>query len=226
MVKPELNILASGSKGNCVLLGPVALDMGVPWKTVAPYKDQIWFVFISHRHGDHLNPATVGRLALEKPGIAWLCGPEMMVEMLKCGISKDRVYDVSTQSIFTYDEKYADFRSVKLFHDVPCYGLEMQFGLWSNPNYRAFYAVDTARLDHVSAKNYDLYLVEANYREDELRERLAEKLASGQYAYEERVRHTHMEEQATLNWLYDNMGPGSEYVLLHRHEGIDQNANG
>lgn len=44
-------ILKTGSKGNCIIVENVfALDMGIPYKLIAPYLKNIKMIFISHRH--------------------------------------------------------------------------------------------------------------------------------------------------------------------------------
>lgn len=44
-------ILKTGSKGNCIIVENVfALDIGIPYKTIKPYLDDIKMIFISHRH--------------------------------------------------------------------------------------------------------------------------------------------------------------------------------
>jgi len=50
------NVLSSGSKGNCVIyLDSIAVDMGLPYKSIEPYKNYLQIVLLSHIHGDHLN---------------------------------------------------------------------------------------------------------------------------------------------------------------------------
>lgn len=112
--------------------------------------------------------------------------------------------------------------AIKTLHDVPNCAYKIVF-----PNSETcFYATDCATLDGIDAKDYDLYMIEANHRRDEIEERIAAKLASGEYPYELEARRNHLSEEQAFDWLAENMGPNSKYVFLHQHkeasnEGID-----
>jgi hypothetical protein len=69
----------------------------------------------------------------------------------------------------------------------------------------------------VEAKNYDLYMVEANHERAEIEARIAEKQAAGEFAYELAAAKNHLSREQALDWLYQNMGPDSQYVFLHQH---------
>lgn len=44
-------VLATGSTGNCVILnGSIAIDIGVPYKTVKPYAKGLRLVLLTHVH--------------------------------------------------------------------------------------------------------------------------------------------------------------------------------
>lgn len=76
---------------------------------------------------------------------------------------------------------------------------------------------DTKAVEGISAKNYDLYLVEGNYDEDEIEERIKEKQQDGKYVYEFRAKDSHLSKQQASEFLLNNMGENSEYVLMHQH---------
>ena len=88
---------------------------------------------------------------------------------------------------------------------------------------RLLYATDTTTLDCVKAKDYNYYLLEANYDEEELKTRLKEKEDNGEYAYEYRVLETHLSKEECNRFLIENMGNNSECIYLHEH--IDKNKN-
>ena len=100
-----------------------------------------------------------------------------------------------------------------LTHDVSNCG----YHIWSG-NDSLFYATDTATLDGVEARGYDLYLIEANHTRAELETRAKAKLEAGQYAYEYRAAANHLSQEQALDWLYQQMGPNSRYVFLHQHQ--------
>lgn len=76
---------------------------------------------------------------------------------------------------------------------------------------------DTNTVEGISAKNYDLYLVEANYDEEEMQERIKKKQQECQYVYEFRAKDNHLSKQQASEFLLANMGENSEYVFMHEH---------
>ena len=83
--------------------------------------------------------------------------------------------------------------------------------------YKIFHATDINSLEGIEAKNYNLYCLEANYNEEELKTRLQEKEKKGEYAYENRVIHTHLSQEECNKFLIANMGDNSECIYLHQH---------
>ena len=80
-------------------------------------------------------------------------------------------------------------------------------------NKKLIYATDTNTLAGIKAKNYDVYLVEGNYEdEDELHERAYTP------EYEERVKSTHLSKEKTTKWLLENMSDNSIYEFMHQHK--------
>lgn len=77
---------------------------------------------------------------------------------------------------------------------------------------------DTKTLEGITAKNYDLYLVEGNYENKEkLHSRAVNEI------YESRVINTHLSKEYTSEWLMNNMGNNSEYVFMHEHKERNKN---
>ena len=84
-------------------------------------------------------------------------------------------------------------------------------------DYKVIYATDKKTLKGISAKNYDLYLIEANYDEDEIEERIRQKQQECKFVYEFRARENHLSKQQASEFLLENMGENSEYVFMHEH---------
>ena len=80
------------------------------------------------------------------------------------------------------------------------------------------YMTDTRTLEGITAKNYDYYLIEGNYDEDEMAQRIKEKIENDEFVHEYRVIDTHLSNQQALNWLVNNMGEKSKYELIHQHK--------
>lgn len=47
----DYSVLATGSSGNCVIINrAVAIDMGIPYKKIAPYAHDLKLVMLTHIH--------------------------------------------------------------------------------------------------------------------------------------------------------------------------------
>lgn len=219
------NIISTGSKGNAVILGErVLVDCGVPYKMLAPYIRELRLVLLTHSHGDHFNPATVRRLHQERPLLRWGCCSWMVPPLVAAGVSLRviDVYDPSNKTGFIYlplSGQKLVVRPELLTHNVPNCGYHLTID-----GTRIFYATDTGTLDGIEAKEYDLYMVEANHTQADIAARVAEKQAAGLYAYEIKAAENHMSREQTEDWLYQNKGPRSLYVFLHGHEERNNDA--
>ena len=220
----EYEVLATGSKGNCVIInGEIAIDMGVTWKKVAPYVKKLKLVLLTHVHSDHFKPSTVKRLHQERPTLRFGCCDWMIKPMLEAGVSKKAI-DVIEPTLPGDTSRAAIYRGLAivdpmpLAHDVPNCG-------WSITMNREhiFYATDTGTMDGIEAKGYEWYFIESNHTTADIEARAAEKLAKGEFAYEMRAASTHLSYEQAMDWLYKNMGPTSQYVLLHGHEERKKN---
>jgi phosphoribosyl 1,2-cyclic phosphodiesterase len=206
-------IIKSGSSGNAVVLeDKILIDCGVPFKALRPYVQALRLVLLTHKHLDHFNPTTVRTLAAERPTLRWACGGWMVPALIKAGVAKRNI-DVCTFGSFSeYTRSSIIICPEELTHDVPNCGWYI-----SMLNGRVFYATDTATLEGVTAPEYDLYLIEANHGEQEIRERIAAKQAAGEYPHEKRAQYTHLSEEKALDFIYRNIGPTGHFVLLHQH---------
>lgn len=204
------NILNTGSDGNCIIVNDiVALDMGVPFKKIEPYINKIKLVFISHKHGDHLNLSTVRKIHELRPTIRFCIGEFLYQELAEAGISKRNIDIIKHGKV--YDYKILKVSPFILIHDVFNYGLR----LFMNGE-KLLYAVDTSTLDHVSAKNYDCYLIEANYDEEVLEENLKSDLENSGFSYNSRVKETHLSVNQASEFILNNIGENSKYEFIHR----------
>lgn len=82
---------------------------------------------------------------------------------------------------------------------------------------KVLYVTDTSDIPF-EAKNYDLYLIEANYHSrEELEKKIQEAQDKGEYTHLIRVLQTHLCENEAIQWLKENMGDNSEYTFIHQH---------
>lgn len=209
-------ILKSGSKGNAVILNDyILIDCGVPFKALQEYYRKFEIVLLTHIHSDHFNKTTIRRLADDRPTLRFACGSWLVNDLIACGVNKRNI-DLMTMRT---KNDYGKF-SVTAFHtkhnvDNCCF----MFDLKRADTRTVFYATDCNTLDGIQAPNMDLYMIEANYKESEISERIADKKLNGEYAYELEVIKNHLSYEKACNWIYENAGSNSEYIFLHKHEG-------
>lgn len=208
----KYEVIATGSKGNCTVLNnSIAIDMGVPFKSLENVYKKLNLVLLTHIHSDHFSKTTIKKLAENRPILRFACCEWLVQDLLDCNVSERNIDVMQIGKIYDYGAFKVS--PVKLYHDVPQCGWRVFIG-----TEKAIYMTDTATLDGISAKNYDLYLVEANYIDEEIQEKIREKQESGQYVYEYRVLRTHLSKEKCDEWLLENMGEHSEYVYLHQHQ--------
>lgn len=212
------DVIATGSTGNAVVInGSILIDCGVPFKALEAVKKDLKLVLLTHAHGDHFRPRTVRALHKERPTLRWCCCDWMVGPLLEAGVDK-RVIDVANADVPGDTSKaliyngLAIVRPEPLVHDVPNCGWHI-----SSSKENLFYATDTATLDGIEAKDYDLYMIEANHTREELEARARAKMEKGEFSYEVRAAANHLSQEQALDWLYQQIGPHSQYVFLHQH---------
>lgn len=215
------DILATGSSGNAVIInGEILIDCGVPYKTLekSGYVKDLKLVLLTHRHSDHFNPKTAGRLHSERPALRWGCCEWMVTPMLEAGVDQ-RVIDVCEPGLLSvYEKGHLCVKAEYLIHDVPNCGWKIHINNPINSDKESlFYATDTSTLESVSACGYNIYLIEANHTQSEISARIEDKLSRGEFAYEVRAAQNHLSQEQALDWLARNAGPNSRYMFLHQH---------
>ena len=219
----EHDILSSGSQGNAVVVNKeILIDCGVPIKSLNKYVKSLRLVLLTHVHSDHFNPATIKYLSRERPSLRFVGGYWLYKRLHKCGVSSWALdfLDYGETAVFNSGSHLAkpgyEITMIPAKHDV----LNCGYAVVLPSGEKLFYMTDTSTMDGIVAKNYDLYMLEANYAESTMSERIAADMAAGQYQRHWRVVHTHLAEETALDWLYRNMGSNSQYILMHAHENI------
>lgn len=206
------NIISTGSKGNAVVINDIILiDCGVSFKKLKNVYMNLKLVLITHEHSDHFNSTTIKRIAKERPALRFACGLWLYGKLVQAGVSKSNIDILEISKKYNY----GDFKvsPIKLYHNVPCYGYRVYFG-----NEKLFYATDTNTLEGITAKEYDLYMVEANFEDEEIQKRIEGKREKGEFAYEINVLSNHLSKAKADDFIYQNIGQNGKYVYLHQHE--------
>lgn len=205
-------ILASGSSGNAILLNNgILLDCGVSFKLVAPYLAEIKAIFISHEHHDHLNIQTLKKIHELRPMVRFMVGFWLKDKLILSGIKSSKIDVLKHNKIYDYGA--FKIGVIPLIHDVKNYGLKI-FDLKTKE--KIIYAVDTNKIDHIKAVDYNLYLIEANYDIDKLEANIKSDIEKGIYSYGMRVKDTHLSIQAASEYILNNAGANSQYEFIHQ----------
>ena len=205
-------IISTGSQGNAVVLNDcILIDCGVSFKALKDVYKQLRIVMLTHEHSDHINKKTISILAKERPTLRFGCCEWLVPILIECNVSQRNidVYEIGK----VYDYKAFKISPIKLYHNVPNCGYRLFFG-----KEKVIYATDTGHLNGITAKDYDLYMIEANYTEEDLQDRINAKMETGQYCYELNVSSRHLSQEQASQFLFENMGDNSKYVFLHGHK--------
>lgn len=138
----------------------------------------------------------------------FVTGSKQVVRKLdELGVNRDNI-------IYLYNYSWFDLGIIKLklepmHHDNENCGLHFK-----RNGKKGIYLVDTGNVDNVKAKNYDLYLIEANYKE-EILERHKKECTQEELVYLNRVPQVHLSWEQANTFLIENMGKNSEFQYIH-----------
>ena len=214
----EYRIISTGSKGNAVILNDeILIDCGVPYKAIKPYVKGLKLVLLTHIHSDHFKPETIRKLANERPTLRFGCGKWLLPSVIACGVRKTKIdiYIPNTKNRYSDDLQLI---MIPLKHNVSNCGYKIYLN-----GEKIFYATDCNNLDGIDAPGYDYYMIEANYEDEEIWERIRQTEETGQYCYEYDVLNNHLSKKKADDFIVANANENSKYIYLHGHEGIDFN---
>ncbi len=200
-------IINTGSDGNALVIeNTILIDCGVSFKKLRDYYKNLKIVLLTHIHSDHFNKKTIKKLAEERPMLRFGCCEWLVQDLIDCGVDKRNIDVFELDKL--YDYKLFKIKAIELYHDVKQCGYKLEIN-----NNKVIYATDTCKIDHISAKDYDYYFIEANYEnEEELHNRAIDEY------YENRVKNTHLSKEKASAWLLDNMKDTSVCIFMHRHK--------
>lgn len=208
----DYKILSTGSKGNAVIIHDyVLIDCGVAYRLIKPYVYQLKLILMTHIHSDHFRASTIKQIIADRPSIRFGCGKWLAPDLVKAGVPAANIDILEPKVMYGYGK--LNVIPVPLVHNVPNLGYKLHFS-----DGKVFYATDTNNLNGITAKNYDLYMIEANYEDDEIQARIDSKKENGEYAYEFNVMKNHLSKAKCDDFIYRNIGSNGKYVYLHIHE--------
>ena len=103
----------------------------------------------------------------------------------------------------------------KLYHDVQNCGYRI-----FKDEVKIFHATDTAHLQGISAKEYDLYAIEHNYNEDTVYDIIREQESQGKFAHQRGSINSHLSEQQARDFIFKNKKESSQILRLHETKSL------
>lgn len=202
------NLIDSGSKGNAIIYhGGIMVDSGVSYAKVKDFEKDLQIILLTHEHKDHFNIKTIKKLQENRPTLRIGCG-EWMLPLLSELRNVD-VYEVGKR----YDYSAFQLSIIKLYHDVPNCGYRI-----FKDETKIFHATDTAHLQGISAKDYDLYAVEHNYDEEKAKEAIEIAEEKGEFCHAKGSIETHLSFQQAWEFVNKNRKESSEVLRLHKSQ--------
>lgn len=198
----KYEIIASGSKGNAVIIDDMLFDIGVPIAKLRQHLYKTKYIFITHRHSDHFSLKTAQTIEKEFPRIQWIANWDVA--------SKFSVKHIVGDST-TLKFKDRTIQSFACVHDVPTHGYVIE-----KKDLAVIYATDTSSLEHAPKMKYDLLFLESNHDENKIKQIMfnARKLY-GYDAYGSALRHLSTQNSKAFYYMH-RKSKDSEWVQLHK----------
>jgi len=211
MSKIPFTIISTGSIGNAVVINTsILVDCGVTFKALEPYYKDLKLVLLTHIHTDHFQPTTIRLLSNRRPMLRFACCKWLVKPLIDCGVPTENIDVLEYGKLYNYG--ICNIIPIPLSHNVANCGYKIHF-----PIGKVIYATDTNNLNGITAIDYDLYLIEANYIDEEIQEKIKKKKEEGVYIYELQVIKNHLSKSKCDDFIYRNIGKKGEYVYMHCH---------
>lgn len=194
----NINIIGTGSSGNAIIFcESVLIDVGLSYKKLSEYAQQIKAVLLTHIHGDHFNKSSIRKLYVENEDIKFCCGAFLLDELLNIGLDRSRIIVMDAGQKYKIND--ITFSPIALQHDVPNFGYRiMQNGI------KHIHATDMATLDGITAKNYDSATIEANHDLPSALEIIEKKRLDGEFCHLDRAIKTHLNVDKAIEFIKNN----------------------
>jgi len=207
----KYTIIASGSKGNAVLIGDILVDMGVSWKLIEPYKDKIKHVLITHSHMDHFRKGNLKHLRKKDILTNPLVAKTIHEYFQDKGQFFKKVVAMGHEDVVELGKyKITAFRC---YHDVVCIGFKVEV---IKTGEKFIYATDTSSTIDFIKDKYNQVFIESNYDGKKVN-----KAMGNNKSYLRAKRNLrHLEKRKALQFYLENSAEGAEFIELHKSENF------
>lgn len=194
-------VIASGSKGNSVLIDDVMVDIGIPFGKLKPYLYKVKYIIITHIHTDHLKMTTYKQIKKLFPYIKFI-GNWQVAQTVQVDYIANAGYQIITDDYV--------FNPIELVHDVVCYGY-----WWQSEYGNIIYATDTNNMDNAPDDvQFDYIFLESNHSESKI------KKAKATRGYDPKISALrHLSTFKSKEFYYTHRRDAtSEWIELHKSE--------
>jgi len=193
----QLNILGTGSGGNCFLINKdLLIDAGLPYSKIKDKVQNVKYVLLTHIHGDHFNKATIRKLIVDINPI-FVCGEWMREDALNI-VEPERIIISS----FGYIESLGRYKiaMLKAYHDVSNCG----YRIMDDKGHKHLHITDTNTLEGIEAKNYDSASIECNHEINKALELIEEAKEKGEFTHLKGAINSHLSVDKTIQFCKKN----------------------
>lgn len=200
----KYEIINSGSSGNCVIIGDIMIDCGVPFSKIRQKLYKIRYLIVTHVHSDHLNTKTFHTIIKEFPRIKtianWHVGYKIPINLT-----------VGSETVLTFKDR--TIQAFDCVHDVPTSGFVIAKG-----DIKIIYATDTNSLENAPDIKYDYFFLESNHDESKIEAiRTSSKKLYGYDAWKGAMRHLSTQKAKAFYYTH-RKDKDSLWEELHKSE--------
>lgn len=210
----DINVLGTGSSGNSILIDDtILIDIGLGYRTIKDALHAAQAIFVTHRHGDHLNMSALNGLIKNRPVIVshamYMNADTKRHAELKVSpknapiVSKVKVMhgDGWTTTVKSKTGHTYTVETYPLDHDVENQG----FVITNEFGEKLIHATDTTTMKYAPQGIYDYLLIEGNWDED----KFDDIFDSGDY---------NLMTRALYNMRHLSVQDMEAFVRAHSHE--------
>lgn len=221
----KIDVLGTGSSGNCILIDDeIIIDVGLGYRTLKDALHTCSAIFITHRHGDHLNPSALKQLLKKRPAIVQkrLFVNQSCLEHLH-NRAPEVAKAIDPANVINGDHQHIsvtgrngvtyNVETYPLVHDVENQG----FVIVNDNNERLIHATDTETMRYAPGGIYDYLLVEGNWDEEQYAERIASGDRDEVFRALRNIRHLSVQEFEKFVRLHSH----DESIILQLHQSME-----
>lgn len=196
----DYKVIHSGSTGNAVRIENIMFDCGVPYKDMKEELYKCKFLFITHKHTDHLKIATFKKIKTNHRNIKVIANYDVASKIHVDFILGDDPAPIKTKTF--------ELQAFPVVHDVVTHGATITF-----KDKKVIYVTDSAGTDTWLEGKYDYLFIESNHDET-----IINNVKKSQYGYDvlsAAKRHTSKQQSKAFYYL-NRKSPDSEWIELHQ----------